>query len=145
MRFSPSPAGDENPISTRGFLIYELLVGSKSFYGVGTFPNRNQNTMGILLMLLLLFSLALGLATTTMLTRCAFRVAELSEGFKGHIWYNEVDYMVLEGAMISICVLMLTFGHPGLAFGRHYKAADYQMRIRPTEKATGSSQDSQEA
>jgi len=65
-----------------------------------------------------------------MLTRCAFRVAELSQGFKGHIWFDEIDYMVLEGAMVSICVLLLTFSHPGIAFCGRYKEASFKLRVK---------------
>jgi RTA1 like protein len=65
-----------------------------------------------------------------MLTRCAFRVAELSEGFKGHIWYNEVDYMILEGAMVSVCVLLLTLVHPGFGFSGRYHHADFKLRLK---------------
>jgi hypothetical protein len=65
-----------------------------------------------------------------MLTRCAFRVAELSQGFKGHIWFDEIDYMVLEGGMISLCVLLLTAGHPGLGFCGRYREADFKLRVK---------------
>jgi hypothetical protein len=76
---------------------------------------------------------ALSIATIAMLTRCAFRIAELSEGFHGDIWYNEVDYMVLEGAMVSLCVILLTVGHPGVCFAGQYHEADFQLRaVKPT-------------
>ncbi|KAK1752590.1 RTA1 like protein-domain-containing protein [Echria macrotheca] len=45
---------------------------------------------------------ALSIATVAMIIRCSFRVAELLDGFKGPIWGNEVDYMILEGAMVSL-------------------------------------------
>lgn len=77
---------------------------------------------------------ALSIATAAMLTRCAFRVAELSQGFKGSIWFNEVAYMVLEGGSISLCVLLLTVGHVGIAFGGHYREADFKLRVRKADK-----------
>jgi hypothetical protein len=76
------------------------------------------------------FLVALSIATITMLTRCTFRVAELSKGFHSKIWYNEVDYMVLEGAMVSTSALLLTIGHPGPAFGGRYHDADFPLRIK---------------
>jgi hypothetical protein len=76
---------------------------------------------------------ALSIATIAMLTRCAFRIAELSEGFHGDIWYNEVDYMVLEGAMVSLCVILLTVGHPGVCFAGQYHEADFQLRGGKTD------------
>jgi hypothetical protein len=63
-----------------------------------------------------------------MLIRCAFRIAELSEGFKGRIWFNEVLYMVFEGAMVSFCVLVLTVCHPGVGFCGRYREANFQLR-----------------
>jgi RTA1 like protein len=73
---------------------------------------------------------ALSIATIAMLIRCAFRVAELSAGFHGRIWYDEIDFMVLEGAMVSACVLLLTLMHPGLAFCGRYREADFKMRMK---------------
>lgn len=85
--------------------------------------------------MLILVDLGLSIATITMLTRCAFRVAELSQGFKGHIWTDQVDYMVLEGGMVSICVLMLTFCHPGIGFCGHYQEASFKFRLKKTADA----------
>ena len=65
-----------------------------------------------------------------MLTRCAFRIAELSSGFKGEIWYNEVDYMAMEGAMIALCVILMTVGHPGICLAAQYHEADFRIRSR---------------
>ncbi len=76
-----------------------------------------------------------------MLVRCTFRIAELSQGFQGHIWNDEVDYMVLEGAMISICVIMLTVGHPGFSFGEHYKATDFKVRVKSSKEPNDSTQE----
>lgn len=71
-----------------------------------------------------------------MITRCAFRVAELIEGFQGKIWGSEVDYMILEGAMISLCVILMTVGHPGVCFGKQYDEANF--RFRRVKGKTGS-------
>lgn len=81
-----------------------------------------------------LFLWTLSAATAAMLTRCAFRVAELSQGFKSAIWFSEVYYMVLEGGAISVCALLLTAGHIGIAFGGRYRDANFKMRIRKADK-----------
>ena len=60
--------------------------------------------------------LALFAATIAILIRSIFRIAELSRGFHGDIWNNEVDYMVLKGGMMAFACLLLTFAHPGIAF-----------------------------
>lgn len=74
------------------------------------------------------------MATIAMLTRCTFRIAELSGGFHGYLWDDEVDYMVLEGAMISLCAILLTLGHPGIGFAGHYHEADFKLRIKKKEE-----------
>jgi hypothetical protein len=63
-----------------------------------------------------------------MLIRCAFRVAELSQGFKGRIWFDENLFMVFEGAMVSLCVVVLTICHPGVGFCGRYREADFPLR-----------------
>ena len=65
-----------------------------------------------------------------MFTRCAFRIAELSEGFKGKIWFDEVLYMIFEGAMVSACALIMSFCHPGLGFCGRYREASFKFRVK---------------
>ncbi|KAK3321808.1 RTA1 like protein-domain-containing protein [Apodospora peruviana] len=74
------------------------------------------------------FLYAFSVATVAMVARCGYRVAELSEGFNGAIWGNEIEFMVLEGALISICVILMTGAHPGWCFSRRFKEAGYAMK-----------------
>ena len=62
-------------------------------------------------------SSAIGIATITILIRCSFRVAELSDGFGGSLANNQVSFMILEGAMIIIASFFLTIAHPGPVLG----------------------------
>ncbi|OCL07362.1 RTA1-domain-containing protein [Glonium stellatum] len=71
---------------------------------------------------------ALFAATIAILIRSIFRIAELSKGFHGNIWNNEVDYMVLEGGMMAFACLALTFAHPGVAFRRDWHDADFKLK-----------------
>ncbi|KIW88040.1 uncharacterized protein Z519_11150 [Cladophialophora bantiana CBS 173.52] len=64
-----------------------------------------------------LFLSAIAIATVTILIRCSFRVAELSEGFGSALANDQVMFMVLDGAMMSLAVLALSIGHPGPALG----------------------------
>jgi hypothetical protein len=59
---------------------------------------------------------ALLTATVTILIRSTFRVAELTGGFHGKLWNNEIDFMCLDGAMVALACLCLTGFHPGLVF-----------------------------
>jgi hypothetical protein len=58
----------------------------------------------------------LALATITIFIRSVFRMIELNGGFHSALANNEVDFMVLEGAMMVIAVLCLTALHPGVCF-----------------------------
>jgi hypothetical protein len=62
------------------------------------------------------FSLVSGLtiASVTIFVRCAFRVAELRDGFGSALANNQVAFIILESTMILIACICLTTGHPGL-------------------------------
>ncbi|OAQ70091.1 RTA1 like protein family [Pochonia chlamydosporia 170] len=62
----------------------------------------------------------LGLSTSILLilARCAFRVAELRDGYDGELIREEIPFIILEGVLIVLAVVALCFGHPGLVFGR---------------------------
>ena len=70
---------------------------------------------------------ALAIATVAILIRCSFRVAELSKGFGSSIANNEVEFMVLDGAMMSIVVIVLTLGHPGPALGHMWRQGNFKL------------------
>ncbi|MCJ1282229.1 hypothetical protein MMC26_001552 [Xylographa opegraphella] len=70
------------------------------------------------------FLYALGLATLTIYIRSCFRVAELQGGFNGSLANEEVPFMILEGAMVTIASITLTVAHPGLIFGKSWGAAN---------------------
>ena len=63
------------------------------------------------------FFYGIGIATIGILVRCAFRCAELSEGFDSELANDEVTFMILDGCMMVITVFVLTAAHPGLTLG----------------------------
>ncbi|KHN99635.1 RTA1 like protein family [Metarhizium album ARSEF 1941] len=67
-----------------------------------------------------------GLATSILLIlgRCAFRVAELKDGYDGSLIREEVPFIVLEGVFIVLATTALCFGHPGLLFDRREARKD---------------------
>ena len=71
------------------------------------------------------------------LIRSSFRVAELSGGFHGSLWNDQVSFMVLDGAMVSLAAIGLTVFHPGRAFQGTWLAADW--KVRRTKQAEGDS------
>jgi len=61
-----------------------------------------------------------GLTTATflILARCAYRVAELRDGYDGNLIKEEAPFIVLEGVFVVLAAGALCFGHPGLALER---------------------------
>lgn len=73
--------------------------------------------------MLILCTTAIAIATITIFIRCVYRVAELNEGFNGHLANDEVLFMILEGPMIIIACIVLTVCHPGIAFAGRWAEA----------------------
>lgn len=89
-----------------------------------------------------LFLAALFLAVAAILARSVFRVAELWGGFRGDLWNNETDFLVLDGAMMALAALLLTLLHPGPAFAGEWRTSGWRFGEsnprQPTGKATES-------
>ncbi|KYK60204.1 RTA1 like protein family [Drechmeria coniospora] len=64
------------------------------------------------------FFAGLSVAITLILARCAYRVAELRDGYRGELIKEEVPFIILEGVFIVLASMALFFGHPGLVFKR---------------------------
>jgi RTA1 like protein len=67
-----------------------------------------------------LFLLALAFATLCIFTRSVYRVAELSEGWRGHLIQTQSYFIGLEGAIVVAGVLTLNIFHPGFCFRDAY-------------------------
>ncbi|KAJ4353088.1 hypothetical protein N0V95_003683 [Ascochyta clinopodiicola] len=63
------------------------------------------------------FQLSLFMATVLIFIRCIYRVAELWQGFGGHLANHEASFMLLEGPLIILAVAGMTVFHPGRVFG----------------------------
>jgi hypothetical protein len=66
------------------------------------------------------FIVALIFATLCIFTRSVYRVAELSEGWTGHLISTQKYFIGLEGAIVVAGVLSLNAFHPGLCFQEGY-------------------------
>jgi len=62
------------------------------------------------------FQWSLFVATLLIFIRSVYRVAELWNGFGSHLANDEVSFMIFEGPMIIIAVMMMTAFHPGRIF-----------------------------
>ncbi|KAK4100385.1 hypothetical protein N658DRAFT_101857 [Parathielavia hyrcaniae] len=58
----------------------------------------------------------MALAILLTLARCAYRLAELHEGYTGELIRDEPLFIGLEGVMVLAAVYCLMIGHPGLVF-----------------------------
>jgi hypothetical protein len=85
----------------------------------GLYNSRNFKT----------FLWSLALATLCIFIRSVFRVAELSEGFKGHLANNQISFMILDGTMVIIACFALTIMHPGRGFGRVWEEANFTFLV----------------
>ncbi|KAH9883903.1 RTA1-domain-containing protein [Xylariomycetidae sp. FL2044] len=63
-----------------------------------------------------IFLASLSLAIVLILARCAYRVAELGQGYSGTIFRDEPLYIGLEGVLMVLAVMSLCIGHPGFVF-----------------------------
>jgi hypothetical protein len=62
------------------------------------------------------FCLAIFIAFMGIFIRCIYRIPELTGGWGSDLMRNEAEFIVLEGVMIVIAVLVLTVCHPGYCF-----------------------------
>ncbi|KAF1987843.1 RTA1-domain-containing protein [Aulographum hederae CBS 113979] len=74
------------------------------------------------------FLIALALSTLCIFTRCVYRVAELSDGWDGHLINTQRYFIGLEGALVAISVLVLNAFHPGLCFREGDRVERYIYR-----------------
>jgi len=66
------------------------------------------------------FLVALAFATLCIFTRSVYRVAELSEGWTGHLISTQKYFIGLEGAIVAAGILSLNAFHPGFCFSEGY-------------------------
>ncbi|KAK5989936.1 Efflux pump himE [Cladobotryum mycophilum] len=64
------------------------------------------------------FFVGLSTSAVLILARCAYRVAELKDGYAGKLIAEEIPFIILEGVAIALAAIALYFGHPGLVFDR---------------------------
>jgi hypothetical protein len=75
-----------------------------------------------------LFQWALFAATILIYVRCIYRVAELWDGFGGHLANDEVTFMIFEGPMIILAIAAITVFHPTRVFGDLWAPAGKGVR-----------------
>lgn len=75
------------------------------------------------------FEYAISIAALFIFVRCVYRRIELAQGFDGEIANAEVPFLILEGPMIMVAVLLMTIYHPGLVFrGGDWSRANWTFR-----------------
>ncbi|KFZ12224.1 hypothetical protein V501_04326 [Pseudogymnoascus sp. VKM F-4519 (FW-2642)] len=61
-----------------------------------------------------MFCIAISVAYITILTRCVYRLPEMSGGWGNPLMQNELEFLILDGAMIAIATLAMTVFHPAI-------------------------------
>ncbi|KAF2226233.1 RTA1 like protein-domain-containing protein [Elsinoe ampelina] len=76
---------------------------------------------------------AVMLAYTTIMVRCIYRIPELAGGWSNELMRKELEFAVLDSAMVAIACLALTLAHPGLCFpvmggrAKHHDEKDVEL------------------
>jgi hypothetical protein len=63
-----------------------------------------------------IFCWAIVAAYLAVLARCIYRLPEFASGWGSDLQQNETTFLILDGAMISLAVCILTFAHPSWWF-----------------------------
>ena len=71
------------------------------------------------------------------LTRSIYRIPELAAGWRSETMRNEAEFIVLEGVMIVLSVLVLTVFHPGWCFPAMADTFGNQRRDKPLSHDSG--------
>ena len=89
-------------------------------YAIRTYRRRDQLTPEAMSYLqkksFRCFMFAIALAFITIFARCVYRIPELAGGWRSELMREELDFIILEGAMIVTSVVALTLCHPGYCF-----------------------------
>lgn len=62
------------------------------------------------------FVYAVAAAYLAILIRCIYRVAEMAGGWGNRIIQDEPSFLVLDGTLVLVAVVLLTVFHPGILF-----------------------------
>lgn len=84
------------------------------------------------------FPLGLGASVLFIYVRCIYRVAELSEGWSGHLIVHEIYFMILDALMMCLAIIIMIPFHPGFVFGRdaYIPVKGMKLGIRKEDKVS---------
>ncbi|KAL1801190.1 hypothetical protein ACET3X_001532 [Alternaria dauci] len=89
-------------------------------YTIRTYNRRNQLSAEAMTLFnktsFRCFIFAIIVAFLGIYVRCVYRIPELTDGWRSELMREETEFIVLEGAMIVLSVLVLTVFHPGYCF-----------------------------
>lgn len=111
-------------VSSRHILSFLILIGTQAVcidFGVRTFKHpRNTDDTKLTSMRsskrFSRFIVSLAIATICIFIRSVYRVAELSEGWTGHLIRQQWLFVGLEGVMVVVAVAVLAVSHPAFCF-----------------------------
>lgn len=62
------------------------------------------------------FCWTLALAYIAIIIRCIYRIPEMASGWGSELMQDEITFLTLDGMMIALAILCMTFVHPGVFF-----------------------------
>lgn len=62
------------------------------------------------------FNWTLALAYIAIIVRCVYRIPEMASGWGSELMQDEITFLTLDGMMIALATLCMTFVHPGIFF-----------------------------
>lgn len=79
---------------------------------------------------------AIAFATVLIFARCVYRVAELSEGYSGHLAKTQGYFIALEGSVVVAAVWALNINHPAFCDQDVFNVEEEQTLIAKSESTS---------
>ncbi|KAI0463192.1 hypothetical protein LJB42_003212 [Komagataella kurtzmanii] len=82
------------------------------------------------------FPVAITLSTLFVYVRCIYRVAELSEGWSGHLITEEIYFLILDSLMMCLAIVIMLVYFPGFVFGKdsHIPVKGFRLSRKKKEE-----------
>ncbi|CAH2450855.1 Putative integral membrane transporter or flippase [Komagataella phaffii CBS 7435] len=82
------------------------------------------------------FPVAITLSTLFVYVRCIYRVAELSEGWRGHLITEEIYFLILDSLMMCLAIVIMLIYFPGFVFGKdsHIPVKGFRLSRKKKEE-----------
>ena len=121
MSIGVNPTGVNISLAGLGFQVFTLCIfsGLAADYAISYYKARKSYDTRVRRDVPAYFksiAVFIAIATILIITRCIYRIDELSNGYSGPLIHNQGLFIGLEGVVIFIACVCLILGHPGPLF-----------------------------